>query len=258
MGVRSPKGSGSEEAWAPRRGPSSRRARVPRGAAARRRLCAVEAPAGGEALEVHDQLARRARRDRRDRGAAGVRHPGVRRQALPHPERLDGADAGDRASACSSIASATTSSKPHVGEIAVFHPPEGAENEQCGPVAHTTVTLRRRCLRPDQPAGGVGQLHQARRRRAGRHDLRQGRPRLPQGRRHDALRARADSYIGPAAGVQECNFPTPITIPAGHWFMMGDNRGESDDSRFWGPVPTSWIIGEAFATYWPPDRIGSL
>ena len=34
--------------------------------------------------------------------------------------------------------------------------------------------------------------------------------------------------------------------------MMGDNRGESDDSRFWGPVPQKWIIGGAFATYWPP------
>jgi signal peptidase I len=38
--------------------------------------------------------------------------------------------------------------------------------------------------------------------------------------------------------------------------MMGDNRGESDDSRFWGPIPRDWIIGKAFATYWPPDRIG--
>jgi signal peptidase I len=67
-----------------------------------------------------------------------------------------------------------------------------------------------------------------------------------------------DSYIRPCAGISECNFPTPIKVPAGHWFMMGDNRGESDDSRFWGPVPTGWIIGGAFATYWPPDRIGIL
>jgi signal peptidase I len=40
--------------------------------------------------------------------------------------------------------------------------------------------------------------------------------------------------------------------------MMGDNRGDSEDSRFWGFVPTSWIIGEAFATYWPLDRLGFL
>ena len=39
--------------------------------------------------------------------------------------------------------------------------------------------------------------------------------------------------------------------------MMGDNRGESADSREWGPVPKKWIIGNAFATYWPPRRIGT-
>jgi signal peptidase I len=38
--------------------------------------------------------------------------------------------------------------------------------------------------------------------------------------------------------------------------MMGDNRGASDDSRFWGPVPRKWVIGGAFGTYWPPDRVG--
>jgi signal peptidase I len=53
----------------------------------------------------------------------------------------------------------------------------------------------------------------------------------------------SESYMRPCGSTPTCNFPTPITIPAGKWFMMGDNRGESDDSRFWGPVPTAWIIG---------------
>ena len=41
-----------------------------------------------------------------------------------------------------------------------------------------------------------------------------------------------------------CNFPTPIQVPAGEWFLMGDDRGASDDSRYWGPVPTAWIVGK--------------
>jgi signal peptidase I len=47
-------------------------------------------------------------------------------------------------------------------------------------------------------------------------------------------------------------------VPAGDYYMMGDNRGDSDDSRYWGPVPQNDIIGEAFFTYWPIDRIGTL
>jgi len=48
------------------------------------------------------------------------------------------------------------------------------------------------------------------------------------------------------------------TVPEGHYFMMGDNRTNSDDSRVWGPVPENDLIGEAFFVYWPLDRLGTL
>jgi signal peptidase I len=54
----------------------------------------------------------------------------------------------------------------------------------------------------------------------------------------------------------DCTFSKTIVVPAGDYYMMGDNRGDSLDSRYWGPVPQKWIIGVAFATYWPLDRIG--
>jgi signal peptidase I len=47
------------------------------------------------------------------------------------------------------------------------------------------------------------------------------------------------------------------TIPAGSYFMMGDNRRNSCDSRDWGTVPRSSLIGPVFLTYWPPRRLGS-
>ena len=47
----------------------------------------------------------------------------------------------------------------------------------------------------------------------------------------------------------------PVRVKAGNYFMMGDNRGQSCDSRLWGTVPRANLIGKVFATYWPPNRI---
>ena len=45
-------------------------------------------------------------------------------------------------------------------------------------------------------------------------------------------------------------------IPAGHYYVMGDNRRGSNDSRDWGLLPESDIIGRAWFRYWPPSRMG--
>jgi signal peptidase I len=146
---------------------------------------------------------------------------------------------------------------PGVGEIVVFHPPQEAEHEVCGPVPHHVSPGQAACEKPVPQESNVNYIKRV---VAGPGDeiYIQGGHVFRKARGTTTFVREKDSYIRPCETRTECSFPTPIKIPPGHWFMMGDNRGESDDSRFWGPVPSSWVIGDAFFTYWPPDRVGTL
>jgi signal peptidase I len=68
------------------------------------------------------------------------------------------------------------------------------------------------------------------------------------------------SFSGPLPGDPhpQFNLPGPVKIPAGEYYVMGDNRTDSEDSRFFGPIPKSLIVGRAVAVVWPFSHIKGL
>jgi signal peptidase I len=181
--------------------------------------------------------------------ALGIQWLLVKPYRIPSPSMVPALSVGQRILV--NRLSHRLGSDPKLGDVTVFTPPKGAETGACGLTGqgpfYDGATSRLSCSRATpgkanttfvkRVVGLPGDTIEVR----NGHVIRNGRA---------AKEPFASSCTEP-----ECNLGA-VTVPAGTFFMMGDNRGNSDDSRYWGPVPESWIIGKAFATYWPPKRIG--
>jgi signal peptidase I len=141
---------------------------------------------------------------------------------------------------------------PSVGDIVVFHPPVGASEGGDG-VCGVRQAPNEPCRQPTPKESSINYIKRVVAVGGDTIAIVGGHVILNGKRQHEPFANFADCMGDPT-----CTYVKPIKVPAGYYFMMGDNRGDSADSRFWGPVPDAWIIGEAFATYWPPDRIGFL
>jgi signal peptidase I len=123
---------------------------------------------------------------------------------------------------------------PAIGDVVAFHPPRDAVNEVCG----RTMAVGTMCNRPEATEG---REEYVKRIVAGPRDL----VAMVNG---DVIRNGQGQRVGTiqrcTTSDSNCSFPKPSKIPPGMWFMLGDNRGQSNDSRYWGPIPTSWIIGK--------------
>jgi signal peptidase I len=144
------------------------------------------------------------------------------------------------------------STHPGVGDIVVFHPPAGADDQgtQCGDSQQGPGDAQP-CDRPTQRTSSQTFVKRVVGLPGDTLEIRHG----------DVYRngiKESGSYVQACPDPSICTFSQTITVPKGDYYMMGDNRGNSDDSRYWGPVPQSSIIGTAFLTYWPPSRIGTL
>jgi signal peptidase I len=65
-----------------------------------------------------------------------------------------------------------------------------------------------------------------------------------------------ESYVD-SRFIDDRTYP-PVYVEPGHYYVLGDHRNQSNDSRMWGLVPAKYIYGKAVFRYWPMSKIGTL
>jgi signal peptidase I len=132
---------------------------------------------------------------------------------------------------------------PQRGDVVIFRPPRGAATQTCG--VPSEPTDGRPC---ERPSGGPDDSVTFIKRIVGlpgewlKVD---GNRTFIATRRRGPFVQQKEPFIAQATPCDLlCNLRKPVRIPPGHYYTMGDNRGESDDSRDWGPIPPSSIIGK--------------
>lgn len=162
---------------------------------------------------------------------------------------------------------------PERFDVVVFKPPAGAATSSCG-VSEGQEYLPGRTYESGASEDARGAKMMCPKGSAGQHDenfikrvigMPGDRLKLIRGHAYVNGKMLNEPFVNkenscdePNTFSSECTFSQEITVPPEHYFMLGDNRNASADSRYWGPVPKGYIVGEAFATYWPPSRVGGL
>jgi signal peptidase I len=134
--------------------------------------------------------------------------------------------------------------KPERGEILVFHPNGRGDDVFRAPTASTQNYVKRLIGLPNEILGASrGQVWVCSRGKA------------PANLDNPGATAGCRYLNEPYTHDQQTDTFGPVTLGRDEYFMMGDNRGSSEDSRFWGQIHERQIIGRAFMTYWPLSRI---